>query len=162
MEIGILLIGGLVIFLLWKIDDMRSKNKEHAKPNGDKFLSALEESPDSYQHFFEQIEKVADGKIWGRYISDSEFAFSEEGMSKMEKEEKKTDPIFKEATAKGLNQVVLLVVYLQYLMADPLFDHDTKKPYWVSVVRNRKSVDSFPSHNALAHLLEQYGYISEN
>ena len=162
MEIVVLLIGGLVIFLLWKIDDTRSKNKGHDKSKGDKFLNAIEAHPDLYQHFFEQIEKVADGKIWARYISDPKFALSEDGMSQMGEEEKKTDPIFKEATEKGLNQIVLLVTYLQYLMADPLFDQNTKKPYWVSVVQNRKSVDSFPDHNALAHRLEQYGYISES
>lgn len=152
----------MILFALWKVDNTRSKNKGHDKSKGDKFLNAIEGHSDLYQHFFEQIEKVADGKIWTRYISDPKFALSEEGMSQMEKEEEKTNPIFKEATEKGLNQIVLLVVYLQYLMADPLFDHDTKKPYWVSVVQNRKSEDSFPDHNALAHRLEQHGYISES
>ena len=126
------------------------------------FQKNQKKQPDLYQHFFERIEKVADGKTWAKYINNVEFALSDEAYEKILKEEEKLEHIYEEAKAKGLNQIVLLVLYLQYLQADPLFDHDKKRSFWVSVSRNRKSVDSFPDHNAIAHLLSQYGYISEN
>ncbi len=162
MEIVSLLIGGLVIYLLWKVDDERSKNKNRNKPTkGDEFLEELEKHPDLYQHFFERIEKTADGKTWAKYIGNVEFAFSDEAFEKIQKEEEKLENIYEEAKTKGLNQVVLLVLYLQYLIADPLFDQDKKKSFWVSVSRNRKSVDSFPDHNYIVNRLSKYGYISD-
>ena len=131
MEIVALLIGGLVIYLLWKVDDERSKNKNRNKQTkGDRFLEELEKQPDLYQHFFEKIERTADEKAWAKYIGNVEFAFSDEAYEKIQKEEEKLEHIYEEAKTKGLNQIVLLVLYLQYLMADPLFDHDKKKLFW--------------------------------
>ena len=62
---------------------------------------------------------------------------------------------------KFFQRVVLLVSYFQYATADPLFDQDAKKSNWISVIRNRKSVDSFPHHNAIVNHLEHCGYIGE-
>lgn len=127
----------------------------------DEYLDELQRKPIEYQHFFEQIEKVADAKIWARFILSSKFALSEEGLKQIGEEEKKTEQIFKKAIENNLNQVVLLVVYLQYATADPLFDQNARKSHWVSVVRNRKSIDSFPDHNAIINYLKQCGYIGE-
>lgn len=127
----------------------------------DEYLNELRRKPVEYQRFFEQIEKVADAKAWARFILNSKFALSEEGVKQIEEEEKKTEPIFKRAKEENLNQVVLLVVYLQYATADPWFDQDAKKSCWISVVQNRKSVDSFPDPYAIANYLKHYGYIGE-
>ena len=126
----------------------------------DEFLDGIRKHEGLYQLFFDKLTKVADTKIWAKFILNPKLALSEDGMKQIEEEEKKTDPIFKEATEKGLNQIILLVVYLQYATADPLFDQDTKKSYWVSVVQNRKSVDSFPHHNAIVSILDKLGYIA--
>lgn len=125
----------------------------------DKFLEELNRFSVLYQEFFNRIEKIADDKIWAKFILDPKFALSDESTNQIEKEEKKIELILKEVAEKGLNQIVLLVAYLQYATADPLFDQNTKKSYWISVVLNRKSIDSFPHHDAIINYLEQYGYI---
>jgi hypothetical protein len=83
-----------------------------------------------------------------------------DGLKQIEEEEKKTDPVLNGATERGLNQIVLFVLYLQYATSDPLFDHERKNSHWVSVVQNRKSVDSFPHHNAIVSILDKIGYIA--
>lgn len=128
----------------------------------DEFLDELGKHPDSYQIFFEKLVGVADKKIWAKFMLSPEFALSNDGIRQIEEEERKTDPILKKATEEGLNQVVILVAFLQYVTADPLFDQDTKKSCWISIVQNRKSVDSFPHHNAIANYLKQCGYIGNH
>jgi hypothetical protein len=125
----------------------------------DEFLEELQNYPDSYQSFFVKLTDVADEKVWAKFMLNPKFALSEEGVKQIEKEEIKTFPILEEATKCGLNQVVLLVAYLQYATADPLFDQGAKKTYWISIIRNRKPTDSFPHHYSIANYLEQYGYI---
>ncbi len=125
----------------------------------DDFLNELNKRPDLYQQFFEKIVGIADEKLWAKFILNPKFAISDEGVKQIGEEETKTDSIFKEAVEMGLNQVVLLTAYLQYATADPLFDQGKKKSYWISVVKNRKPVDSFPDHNAIANYLEKIGYI---
>ncbi|KKU67682.1 MAG: hypothetical protein UX89_C0013G0018 [Parcubacteria group bacterium GW2011_GWA2_47_16] len=125
----------------------------------DEFLDEVKRHQGLYQLSFVKLTEIADAKIWAKLILNPKFALSEDGMKKIEAEEKNTDPVFKEATEKGLNQIVLLVLYLQYATADPLFDQNTKKPYWVTVVQNRKPVDSFPHHNAIVSILNKLGYI---
>lgn len=125
----------------------------------DEFVEEINKHSGLYQHFFEKIEEASDNKLWAKFILDPQFATSDECIKQIEKEEEKTDIIFKEATEEGLNQVVLLTTYLQYAAADPLFDQEKKKSYWISVIKNRKSVESFPDHNAVAHYLKRLGYI---
>jgi len=160
MDIVVLLIGGSVLFLLWKIDNERSKNKGY-KTGEDEYFDYLNQNPDLYQHFFEKIAEVSNDKLWAGFILNPKFAISDKAIGLIEEEEKKTEEIFKEAVKKGLSNVTLLVLYLQYATADPLFDQDTKKSYWVSTVLDRKSTDSFPHHNAIVHYLKQIGYIEE-
>lgn len=126
----------------------------------DEFLDELKRHPELYQSFFDKLVKVADKDLWARLILNPKSALSGDGLEQIEEEEKRTDPILNEATAKGLNQIVLFVLYLQYATSDPLFDQDTKKAYWVSVVQNRKSVDSFLHHNAIVSILDKLGYIA--
>jgi len=126
----------------------------------DEFIEELNKYPGLYQYFFDKIVKVTNDEIWAKFIRSSEF--TKKDFKQLEKEEKKTDPILKEATEKGLNEIVLLVSYLQYATADPLFDQGLKKSYWINVVLNRKSIDSFPDHNAIVHILEECGYIKLN
>lgn len=125
----------------------------------DKFLEELNKNPNLYQEFFNRLVEVADESVWAKFILNSEFALSDEATKIIEKEEKKMEPIFKEGEKRKINQVVLLVAYLQYATADPLFDHEKKKNFWIDVVRNRKSIDSFPHHNAIADNLHKLGYI---
>lgn len=125
----------------------------------DDFFVQLDKNPDLYQIFFEKLVQVADVKLWCAFVLNPKLSFSEEGIKRIEEEEKNTLPILSESEEKGLSQVVLFVIYLQYATADPLFDQDAKKSYWVSVVRNRKPVDSFPHHNAIIHYLRQSKYL---
>jgi len=164
MEIAALLIsvlvGCLIIYFVYGravTSDIKDITRRFA--GKDEYLDEISKHPDSYQYFFEKISEVANDNLWAKFILNSKFVLSEEGIKQIEEEEKKTDPILKDATEKGLSQIVLLVMYLQYATADPLFDQDTKKSHWVSVVLNRDSVDSFPHHNAIVQYLEKYGYI---
>lgn len=125
----------------------------------DEFLEEVKKNTGLYQIFFEKMVKVADDKLWAKFLLNPKFATSDEGVKQIEEEEKKTDPILNKAKAEGLNSVALLVIYLQYASADPLFDQGNKKSYWVSVIQKRKSVDSFPDHRSIIHYLERYGYI---
>jgi len=126
----------------------------------DEFIEKLNKCPSLYQYFFDKIVKVTNDEIWAKFIRNSEF--TKKDFKQLEKEEKKIGPILKEATEKGLNEIVLLVSYLQYATADPLFNQGPKKSYWINVVLNRKSIDSFPDHNAIVHILEECGYIELN
>ncbi len=157
MEIGILFISGFVIFLLWKIDSI--KKVDLIKK--DEYVNELTKHPDLYQSFFEKIVGVANSEVWASLILNPKFLTSDKNVVIMKKEEDKIGKIYKEATNKGLNETVLIILYLQYATSDPLFDQGRRESEWVSVVINRQEIDSFPDHNAIARYLQKIDYLEK-
>ena len=121
----------------------------------DAYLEEVGTNASQYQRLFEKLLEVADDKIWGLPVLRPERSESQvnKWVEMMEKEEKKTVKIFEEATRAGLNQVFLLVIYLQYATAD-LYDREKNKKHWVLTVLNRKPIDSFPDHRRVMYELK--------
>ena len=113
----------------------------------DEFLEEIKRNSGLYQLFFVKLVKTINDKIYAKVFLGRNIEVWE--SDEFKKEDDKLFEVLKEGEKKGLNGIVLFTIFLQYATADPLFDQDAKKSYWVSVVQNRKLVDSFPHHNAI-------------